>query len=161
MGLDSADAVRTATTLLHDRVASAGMQLEGVLLQRQIDGGIEMMVGVTTDPTFGPLLVCGPGGTMVELIHDAAFRLHPVTDLDGAEMIAGLRSSKLLDGYRGMPPGDRDALISIVMRISALVEIVPELSELDLNPIKVLRPGEGAIVVDGRLRLKPASVASH
>lgn len=161
MGLDSADAVRAATTVLHDRVASAGLQLEGVLLQRQIDGGIEMMVGVTTDATFGPLLVCGPGGTMVELIHDAAFRLHPVTDLDAAEMIAGLRSSKLLDGYRGRPPGDRDALISIVMRISALVEIVPELSELDLNPIKVLQPGEGAIVVDCRLRLKPTSVVSH
>jgi acetate---CoA ligase (ADP-forming) len=155
MGLDSTDAVRAATTVLHDRVASAGMQLEGVLLQRQVAGGIEMMVGVTTDPTFGPLLVCGLGGTMVELIRDAICRLHPVTDLDAAEMIAGLRASKLLDGYRGMPAGDRDALISIVMRISALVEIVPELSELDLNPIKVLPPGEGAIVVDGRLRLKP------
>ena len=159
MGLDSARAVAKAAAALQERMTAVGVRLEGVLLQRQVDGGIETMVGVTTDPTFGPLLVCGLGGTMVELLKDVAFRLHPVTDLDAAEMIAALRSSRLLDGYRGAPAGDRDALISLIMRVSALVEAVPELSELDLNPVKIMPPGKGGIVVDGRLRLK-ASTAS-
>ena len=75
-----------------------------MLLQREIRGGIEALVGVTTDPTFGPLVVCGLGGVLVELLRDVAFRLSPVTDIDAAEMIGKLRASKLLDGYRGFPP---------------------------------------------------------
>jgi acyl-CoA synthetase (NDP forming) len=113
------------------------------------------MVGVASDRTFGPLLVCGLGGTMVELLKDVSFRLHPVTDVDADEMIKGLRASALLDGYRGAPPGDRAALISIILKVSALIDVVPELAELDLNPIKVLAPGKGAIVVDARMLLKP------
>jgi len=114
-----------------------------------------MMAGVTGDPTFGPLLVCGLGGTMVELLKDVAFRLHPVSDLDADEMLRSLRSSRLLDGYRGGATGDRLAMNALMMRLSALVEVVPELTELDLNPVKVLAPGEGAIVVDGRMRVRP------
>jgi acetate---CoA ligase (ADP-forming) len=155
MGLDSAKAVAEAAATLRHRMEVIGTRLDAILLQRQVDGEIEMMAGVTLDPTFGPLLVCGLGGTMVELVKDVAFRLHPVSDVDAAEMVASLRSQRLLDGYRGSPPGDREALISIMMRLSALVEAAPEISELDLNPIKVLPPGRGAIVVDGRMRLKP------
>jgi NAD(P)-dependent dehydrogenase (short-subunit alcohol dehydrogenase family) len=116
-------------------------------------GGVEALVGVTTDPTFGPLLVCGLGGILVELLRDVSFRLTPVTDLDAREMLASLKSSRLLDGYRGSPPADRAALIDVILRISALVEVVPELRELDLNPVKVLAPGAGAVVVDGRMRI--------
>jgi acyl-CoA synthetase (NDP forming) len=139
---------------------AAGSHLEGVLLQRQISGGIETMAGVASDRTFGPLLVCGLGGTMVELLKDVSFRLHPVTDVDADEMIKGLRASPLLDGYRGAPPGDREALISIILKVSALIDVVPELAELDLNPIKVLAPGKGAIVVDARMLLKPLRAAN-
>ena len=128
-----------------------------MLLQREIRGGIEGFVGVTTDPTFGPLLVCGLGGVLVELLRDVAYRLPPVSDTDAEEMLASLRAARLLDGYRGMPPGDRAAFIDVIRRISALVEIVPELRELDLNPVKVLPPGEGAIVVDARIRVGPAT----
>ena len=155
MGLESPEAVRAAADTLVERMRAIGAQLDGILLQREVRGGIEALVGVTTDPTFGPLVVCGLGGIWVEVLRDVAFRLTPVTDVDAAEMIAKLRASKLLDGYRGAPPGDREALISVVMRISALVEVVPELRELDLNPVKVLEPGRGAIVVDGRLRVGP------
>jgi acyl-CoA synthetase (NDP forming) len=137
------------------RVQELGARLDGILLQREVRGGLEALVGVTTDPTFGPLVVCGLGGVLVELLRDVAFRLTPVSDLDAAEMLAELRSSPLLDGYRGGLPGDRDALIQVIMRISALVEIAPEIRELDLNPVKVLVPGRGAIVVDGRLRVGP------
>jgi acyl-CoA synthetase (NDP forming) len=132
-----------------------GAQLDGILLQREVRGGIEALVGVTTDPTFGPLVVCGLGGVLVEVLRDVSFRLTPVTNVDAAEMIAKLRASELLDGYRGAPPGDREALAMVIMRISALVEVVPEIREIDLNPVKVLEPGKGAIVVDGRIRIGP------
>ena len=155
MGLDSAAAVATAATTLVERLHQAGARLDGILLQREVAGGLEALVGVTVDPTFGPLIVCGLGGTLVEVLHDVAFRLPPVSDVDAAEMLATLRASRLLDGYRGLPPADRDALVSVILRVSALVESVPELRELDLNPVKVLPRGRGAMVVDGRMRLGP------
>jgi acyl-CoA synthetase (NDP forming) len=70
-------------------------------------------------------------------------------------MLDKLRAARLLDGYRGQPAGDRDALVDVILRVAGLVEVVPELRELDLNPVKVLAPGKGAIVVDGRMRLAP------
>ncbi len=155
MGLESPADVQAAVDTLIERMRAVGAPLEGILLQREIRGGIEALVGVTTDPTFGPLVVCGLGGILVEVLRDVAFRLTPVTDVDAAEMIAKLRASKLLDGYRGAPAGDREALAGVILRVSALVEIVPELRELDLNPVKVLEPGKGAIVVDSRIRIGP------
>jgi acetate---CoA ligase (ADP-forming) len=155
LDLDSSTAVADAVRTLQERMSAIGAELEGVLLQRQINGGIEMMAGVTSDATFGPLLECGLGGTMAELFMDVAFRLHPVSDLDADEMVRTLRSSPLLDGYRGTAAGDRAAINRLMMRLSALVEIVPELVELDLNPVKLLAPGKGAIVVDGRMLLRP------
>jgi acetate---CoA ligase (ADP-forming) len=155
MGLESPDAVAAAVDQLAERMHDIGTPLEGVLLQREIRGGLEALVGVTTDPTFGPLVVCGLGGVLVELLRDVAFRLSPVTDVDAADMIGKLRAAKLLDGYRGSPAGDRQALIGVITRISAVVELVPELRELDLNPVKVLSPGRGAVVVDGRMRIGP------
>ncbi len=160
MGLHSAADLQNALAQLKQRMDKLGKRLDGVLLQREISRGIEALVGVTTDPTFGPLLVCGLGGVTVELVKDVAFRLHPVTDLDAAEMVAALRSSALLDGYRGAPAGDREALIAVIRRISALVEVVPEITELDLNPVKVLAPGQGAIVIDARMRIAPARLLS-
>ncbi|HZZ08821.1 MAG TPA: GNAT family N-acetyltransferase [Candidatus Binataceae bacterium] len=157
MGLNSAIAVAEAAVTLADRVRTAGAVLEGVLLQREVRGGIEALVGVTTDPTFGPLVVCGLGGVMVELIHDVAFRLTPVTDIDAQEMMASLKTGRLLDGYRGAVPGDREALAAVLQRVSALIEAIPELTEMDLNPVKVLPPGKGAVVVDARMRLRPTS----
>ncbi len=155
LDLDSRAAVADAVRTLQERTSAIGAELEEVLLQRQIAGGIEMMAGVTSDATFGPLLACGLGGTMAELFMDVAFRLHPVSDLDADEMVRTLRSSPLLDGYRGTPAGDRHAMNTLMTRLSALVEVVPELVELDLNPVKLLAPGKGAIVVDGRILLRP------
>jgi acyl-CoA synthetase (NDP forming) len=155
MGLHCAAEVEQAANLIQRRMEELDKRVDGVLLQREVSEGIEALVGVTTDPTFGPLVVCGLGGVTVELVTDVAFRLHPVTDVDAAEMVAALRSSPLLDGYRGAPAGDRSALISIVRRISALIDVVPEITELDLNPVKVLAPGKGAIVIDARMRIAP------
>jgi len=153
IGLKSCAEVATAVGSLRHRMIAIGANLEGVLLQREVSGGIEALVGVTTDPTFGSLIVCGTGGVTAEVYKDVAFRLHPVTDVDASEMLAGLRLSRLLDGYRGAPPGDREALKSVICKVSALVEVVPELAELDLNPVRVLAPGRGAIVLDARMRV--------
>jgi acyl-CoA synthetase (NDP forming) len=156
LGLESTLDVRLAVAAMRDRLAAAGYRLESVLLQRQVDGGLEALVGVVGDPTFGPLIVCGAGGVQVELLRDVSFRLPPVTDEDAGEMIDRLRSRPLFDGYRGAPAADRGALVDLLQKLSALVEELPELYELDLNPVKVQRPGEGAIVVDARVRVGPA-----
>jgi acetyl coenzyme A synthetase (ADP forming)-like protein len=155
LDLESTHDVRHAVATLRDRVDAAGHRLTSVLLQRQVNGGLEALVGVVGDPTFGPLILCGVGGVQVELVRDVSFRLPPVTDLDAEEMIDRLRSRPLFDGYRGAPPADRGALVLLLRRLSALVEEVPELYELDLNPVKVGLPGEGAVVVDARVRIGP------
>jgi acetyl coenzyme A synthetase (ADP forming)-like protein len=155
LGLESAHEVRHAVVTLRERLEASGHRLASVLLQRQIEGGLEALVGVVGDPTFGPLILCGVGGVQVELLRDVSFRLPPVTDLDAQEMIDRLRSRPLFDGYRGAPPADREALVVLLQRLSALVEEVPELYELDLNPVKVRPPGQGAVVVDARVRIGP------
>jgi acyl-CoA synthetase (NDP forming) len=155
LGLRTPQDVARATDRLVERAKAIGARVDGILLQREVTGGIETLVGVTSDPTFGPLVVCGLGGVLVELLRDVAFRLTPVSDFEAREMIASLRTGRLLDGYRGSPPGDRAALVEIIRRVSALVEIIPELRELDLNPVSVLEPGKGAVALDARIRIAP------
>src|SRR5206468_11802145 len=121
MGLESAQEVAAAASVLAERARAHGARFLGVQLQREIRGGIEALVGVTTDAVFGPLVVCGLGGVLVELVRDVSFRLTPVSNLDALEMLASLRSARLLDGYRGSPPGDREALVGVIQRVSALV----------------------------------------
>ena len=145
------DEVRAA----YDRVTNAVPDPEGVLVQEMISGGHEVLIGMTEDPSFGPLIVFGLGGVYVELLGDVSFRVHPITDREAGEMVHEIKASRLLDGYRGFPPGDVPATEETLLRISALIEAVPELVEMDLNPVKVLAPGEGAVVVDARMRVVP------
>jgi len=116
-----------------------------------VAGGVEMLVGATCDPNFGPVMACGTGGTLVELFSDVALRLHPLTDIDAAEMINELRGAPLLRGYRGQPAADETALRDVLLRLSALIEACPEILELDINPLKVLP--SGACAVDARIRV--------
>lgn len=152
-GLDGPDGLAAAVERLGARLAEHGRRLDGVLLQREVQGGIDALVGVTTDPTFGPLVTCGLGGSWIGLLDDVSYGVPPVTDVDAEEMLSRLGAARLLAGYRGAPPGDRAALVSTIQRISALADIVPELLDLELSPVKVLAPGRGAIVVDGRMRI--------
>jgi acetate---CoA ligase (ADP-forming) len=99
-------------------------------------------------------VVAGLGGVQVELLRDVAVRLTPLSDRDAAEMLAGLRAGKLLEGFRGAPPADRAALIEIIRRVAALAEIAPEIAELDLNPVIVQPAGQGAVIADARIRLQ-------
>ena len=132
-----------------------GQEMTATLVQRMIPSGVEMIVGALQDPLFGPVIACGTGGIMVDLLADTAFRLHPVTQLDAREMLEELRGVQLLRGYRGAPPADEAALSDVVLRVSALVDAAPEIQELDLNPVMVL--SSGACVADVRLRVEAAA----
>jgi acyl-CoA synthetase (NDP forming) len=118
--------------------------------------GVELIAGVVQDRLFGPLVMLGMGGTTAELLGDRAFRILPVTDVDAAELIRSLRCSPLLFGYRGSPPVAADQLEELIVRLGRLAADVPELAEVDLNPV-VVSP-EGALVVDARVRLAPPPV---
>jgi len=136
------------------RIWNAVPDPEGVLVQEMVAGGHEVLIGMTEDPNFGALIVFGMGGVLVELLDDVAFRIHPLTDTEARSMILSIRTSRLLQGYRNLPQGDLDALEEALLRVSALVNVVPEMVELDLNPVKVLAPGEGVRPVDARIRVK-------
>jgi acetyl coenzyme A synthetase (ADP forming)-like protein len=156
LNLSDADAVSRAFQEIHDRLKSEGQldAMEGVLVQRMVAGGAEVMIGVTQDALFGPLIAFGLGGIHVEILADVCFRVTPLTDRDAAEMVRSIRGTKLLDGYRGYPPADRPAIEEVLLRISRLVEEVPEISGLDLNPIFALPPGEGCRIVDARIQVR-------
>jgi acyl-CoA synthetase (NDP forming) len=143
--------------LMHDNRLDA---MEGVLVQPMVAGGTEVMVGMVHDPLFGPLLGFGLGGIHVEVLGDVCFRVTPLTDQDAEEMVRSIRGYKLLKGYRGHPPGDVPALREVLLRVSQLVEEVPEVHELDLNPVFALPPSEGCRIIDARLYVQPAGTES-
>lgn len=134
-----------------DMATRLGADLTGVIVQQMVPGGVEVVVGATLDPTFGPLVLYGSGGVLVELLNDVAFRIHPLTDADAREMINEVKGTTLLRGYRGSKPADEAALLEIILRVSALLEICPQINEMDANPVKILE--KGAIVVDARVRV--------
>jgi acetyl coenzyme A synthetase (ADP forming)-like protein len=158
LGLDSPDAVRDAieriTAALH--AADLGEHAGSFLVQEMVGEGIEMVVGVTHDPSFGPIVMAGMGGTLVELIRDVSVRVTPLTDQDVRDMLVDLRMAPLLTGYRGSPPADVGALKDLLYRINAMVEDLPEVAELDLNPVFVRPDGQGVVAVDVRMKLAPA-----
>ena len=129
-----------------------GDEMTAVLVQRMVPKGVEMIVGAVQDPLFGPLIACGTGGVLVDVLADTAFRLHPLSASDARDMLGELRGARLLRGYRGAPPADEAALRDVLLRISALVTAAPEIQELDLNPVVVL--SSGACVADVRLRIE-------
>ena len=124
-----------------------------VIVQAMASGATELLAGVTQDPVFGPLVAFGPGGTMAELIGEAGFRIAPLTDVAAHELVSTGKAGKLVRGYRGAPPSDEDALVDLLHRLSRLGEDLPEVAELDLNP--VIAGPEGCIAVDARIRLRP------
>jgi acyl-CoA synthetase (NDP forming)/RimJ/RimL family protein N-acetyltransferase len=151
------------------RLAPAGRagEMDGVLVQELAPDGIDMIVGALADPLFGPLVLAGAGGVEAELWRDRRVALAPVGPRTAAELWRGLRSDPLIDGYRGALAADRAALEDVVARVARLAADQPLLAELDLNPVRALRPGEGAIVLDARARRaapgspQPASAAAR
>jgi acyl-CoA synthetase (NDP forming) len=133
--------------------ATFGDDLAGVLVQPMLADGVEVLAGVVQEPVFGPLVVFGLGGVATEVLGDHAARLTPLTDTDADAMIHGVHAAPLLFGHRGKPAVDTAALTAILLRISRLADDIPEIAELDLNP--VIARHDGAQAVDARIRISP------
>jgi acyl-CoA synthetase (NDP forming) len=138
-----------------DVKARLGDRMDAAIVQPMLAGGVEMLVGIVDDEAFGHVLTCATGGTLTEVIADREVRLYPLTDIDAEEMVSTLRGAVLLDGYRGRPPADRAALVETLRRLSALIDVCPEIRELDINPLVVLPTGVSAL--DARVRVSRSS----
>jgi len=156
LDLNSEGEVKSAFNAIKDKLKALGREseMEGVAIQRMIPGGVEIIAGVTQDPTFGPLIMFGLGGIQAELLKDIVLRLHPLTKLDASEMVSSIKTASLFEGFRGAPPSDTQSVQDLLLRLSAMVEDIPQIAELDFNPVKVMGRGEGYWVVDARISLK-------
>ena len=154
LGLASAEDVGAA----FDRVTASAKQhlpdatIEGVAVQRMERQGTEVIVGVTKDPQFGPVLMFGLGGVLVEVLKDVAFRVIPINQRDARQVIHEIKGYPLLEGYRGSDAADIGKLEELLLKVSSFVEAHPEVAELDLNP--VFAYADGAIAVDARVVLE-------
>ena len=136
-----------------DDVRAAAARMQGpVLVQPMRSGSAELLAGLVQDELFGPLVALGPGGVLAELIGDAGIRIAPLTDVDARELVLEGKTGALVRGYRGKPPADADAIVELVHRLSALGEDLPEVVELDLNPL-IVGP-HGCVAVDARIRVR-------
>ena len=149
--LENGQAVARAGTVMRERL---GDQVEGYVVQRMAPSGVELLAGVATDPAFGPLVIFGAGGTAAELLKDRIVRPAPLHVADAGEMVRGLRISPLLDGYRGTPVIDHAPLEDLLVRLGQLADSIPEIVEIDLNP--VIATPERLHIVDLRVRAVPA-----
>ncbi len=154
LGLRGEDDVRRAFSAF---ARAFGNRLRGVLVQPQVQGGTEVIIGVVQEPVFGPLTVFGLGGVATDVLDDHAARLTPLTDVDAGELIRSVRAAPLLLGHRGRPAADLPALTDMLLRISRLADDLPEVAELDLNPV-IARP-DGVFAVDARVRLTAAAAS--
>lgn len=148
--------VREAYRGMTKRLDAMGWRdrMEGALVQPMLREGLEAIVGMTHDASFGPLIMFGLGGVNVELLKDVAFRVHPLTDRDARELVRGVRGFPLLGGWRGSPPGDIEAVEEAILRVAQLAGDHPEVVEMDLNPLRILPPGRGCLVVDARIAVR-------
>jgi acetyl coenzyme A synthetase (ADP forming)-like protein len=153
VNLHTADAVRRAYAEVQDNARKAREQatLAGALVQKMTAPGKELILGMSRDPQFGPLLMIGLGGTLVEIFQDVMFSVAPVSEEWAQSMIRELKAFPLLSGYRGEPPADLEAIAECLERLSQLVLDFPEIRELDINPLMVFNQGQGAAVVDARI----------
>ena len=157
LGLQDADAVRAAAGEIERAVGRAGLRLDGLTIQPMAPPGVELIVGVVHDHSFGPVVACGAGGTTAELINDVSIRLTPLTDVDASEMLRSLKTFPLLDGYRGAPRCDLATIEEVLQRVGLMVDAHPEIAELDCNPL--IASPHGALIVDARVRLENVAPA--
>ncbi|HIP86909.1 MAG TPA: CoA-binding protein [Anaerolineales bacterium] len=155
LNLRSAEDVRDAFDLIMYRSTRyvPDARIWGCLVQKMVPGGREVLIGMSRDPQFGPLVAFGLGGIYVEALKDVVFRVAPFSRQEAEEMIREIRSYPLLEGVRGEPPADHEAMVGALCRISQLVTDFPEIVELDINPLMVFNEGRGAVALDMRLVL--------
>ncbi len=154
VGLADSAAVGTAydEILAAARAKQSGSRIDGVSVQNMARPGVEVIIGMSKDPQFGPVLMFGMGGVLVELLKDVAFRIVPITQRDAGKMIREIRSFPLLEGYRGSEPANIKALEDLLLKISTFVARTPEIKEMDINPVFARR--DDAIAVDARIILE-------
>ncbi len=157
LGLETSDAVASgyATLVTTMQAARKDLRIKGVLVQRMAAPGIEVLVGVRHDPTFGPVVVVGGGGILVELMADVALAVAPVGPAEARAMVAETRIGRLLAGVRGRPPADIDKFVDLIVRLSVMASFLPDLVELECNPVLVHPAGQGVTIVDVRGMLRP------
>ncbi len=131
---------------------NASADIHGVLVTPMLKEGLEIIIGTKMDDQFGPVIMFGIGGIMVEILKDVVFRVLPISRRSARQMVAEIRSASLLDGFRGSPPQDRDAIVDLLLTVSEIVEAYPEIQELDLNPVLVY--DEGLSIADARVLLR-------
>ncbi len=141
--------------------AVPGAKVEGILVEQMARKGVEVILGASRDPRFGPLMMFGLGGTLVEVLKDVSFRLAPMWQISAERMVHQIRAFKVLDGFRGTPPSDIASIVDTLLRLSAMVCNHPEISELDINPLIVHAKGEGCSVADSRIMLKRPRVITN
>lgn len=149
--LRGAENVAAAAREMSEKLKALGQSPTGFVVQPMAEPGVEMIMGVVHDPQFGPVVACGAGGTQVELLHDVSIRLTPLAQEDAAEMIHELKTYPLLTGFRGAPVCDVGALKEGLLRLSAMVEDLPQIAELDFNPFLVHE--RGASILDARIKV--------
>jgi acetate---CoA ligase (ADP-forming) len=125
--------------------------MDGVIVQKMVQGGIEVIVGVAQHPAFGPLLMFGLGGIYTELLKDVTFYLNPLTDIDAHEMVRAVKAYQMLEGWKGSTRADIEAIEELLLRVSTMIVNHPQIVEMDLNPVKVLPEGNGYQVIDSRI----------
>ncbi len=156
VGIADATSVRDTYELIEYRARkySPNARIWGILVQEMVRKGRELLVGVTRDPQFGPLVAVGMGGIYVEVLRDVAFRLAPISRQEVSAQLRSIRTFPLLRGVRGEPPADIAGTEEVVLRVSQLVTDFPEIVEMDINPLVVHNRGEGVIVLDARIILQ-------
>jgi acetyltransferase len=156
LDINTADDVKKAFKKIKDNLENLSYdnEMQGVIIQPQIREGVEVIIGVSEDPLLGHVIMFGMGGILADMMKDTALRLLPLTDIKAKDLINSVKISQLLKGYRGMKPCDIQSLEDLLLRISAMVEDIPQISEMDLNPVKVLSEDHGYWVVDSRIMIK-------
>ena len=158
--LQDGEAVRQAFRAMQQSVTAhaPGARVDGIIVQPMAPPGVEVIIGMSKDATFGPVLMFGLGGILVEVLKDVAFRIVPLSQRDATEMIRDIKGFPLLAGHRGTAPADLEALQHILMKLSAFVAETPEVKEIDLNPIYAYP--QGALAVDARVVLEEAPASA-
>jgi acetyl coenzyme A synthetase (ADP forming)-like protein len=153
LGLRDASEVQEAYAAIRDSLEQnkPGATFNGVFVQAMATGGTELVVGLTTDPHFGPLIMFGMGGIFVEIMKDVVFRVHPVSDVDAREMVTGINGFPLLDGARGRPKVKVESLMDLVLRVSQIATDLPEVDQVDLNPVVAGSDRGHVAAVDARV----------
>jgi len=155
LNIDSNSALKNAIETMKEKIAAAAKDatIDGYLVEKMAPEGLEVIVGMRRDPTFGPLMMFGLGGVYVELFKDVGFGVAPFSPDQAKELIFSTKAGTLLQGFRGGPVYDLESVVEVIGRLSQLALDFPRISEVEINPLLVLPDGKGTVVLDARMIL--------